>query len=191
LRHKEKQNKARKVSLTMAMYSDHGYQFQYHLSNEESVKEFYRQHGYNCEIVDEEVHNKLAWILIIDVRTFSSFMLRGAPDSITGTKGGGNQFLVKFEGETGHVVKSEYTGIFEHAVEQLNRSLERSRYRDFLTIVSEGIASIEAYINYRANQIGGQQYGDSKQHLVSFDDTLRLLEAPDGRFAALFFKPQT
>jgi hypothetical protein len=128
---------------------------------------------------------------IIDVRTFSSFILGGALDSITGTKGGGNQFLVKFEGEAGHVVKSEYTNIFEHAVEQLNRSLERSRYRDSLTIVSEGIAIIEAYINYRANQIGGQQYGDSKQHLVSFDDTLRLLEAPDGRFAALFFKPQT
>jgi hypothetical protein len=62
LRYKEKQNKARKVSLTRAMCGDHGYQFQYHLSNEESVRKFYRQDGYNCEVVDEEVCNKLAWI---------------------------------------------------------------------------------------------------------------------------------
>lgn len=148
------------------------YQYQYDLGNEESVKEFFRQHGYNFEVVVEEVRNRLAWVPIIDVRTPSSFTLGGAPGSIAGIKRGGDEFLVKFEGEMGNVVLSEYIDIFEHAVEELDRSLERSSNRDFLTAVSDGIASIEAYINYQANRIGGQQYRDSKQQLISFDDKL-------------------
>jgi hypothetical protein len=39
-RYKEKRSRTqtRKLILTMAMYGDHGYQLEYHLSNEESVK---------------------------------------------------------------------------------------------------------------------------------------------------------
>jgi hypothetical protein len=52
----------------------------------------------------------------------------------------------------------EYTDIFEHAVEELNRSLER---------------------------------GSVDSEMFPEEGYLRLLEALDGRFAALFFMPQT
>ena len=84
---------------------------------------------------------------------------------------------MKFEGETGHVVMSEYLYIFENAVAELERSVELSgtnsrMYRVFLTGISEGIVSIEGYINYQADRIGGQQFRASKQHKVSFENKI-------------------
>ena len=84
---------------------------------------------------------------------------------------------MKFEDETGHVVLSEYLDIFENAVADLERSVEISGrgsrvYRVFLTSISEGIASIEGYINYQAGRRGGQQFKDSKQQKVSFEDKI-------------------
>jgi hypothetical protein len=165
----------------MALYGDHEYQFQYDLSNEERVKDFYRQNGYNFAVVVEQARKWWpglpAMVPIFDVRRMNSFTLGGAPGSITGIKAGGEEFLVKFEGETGHVVLSEYLDIFENAVADLERSVKLSgshsrMNRAFLTGISEGIASIEGYINYRADRIGGQQFKDSKQQKVSFENKI-------------------
>jgi len=85
---------------------------------------------------------------------------------------------VKFEGESGHVVLTEYLDIFENAVKELESSVEGNRHRAllsdnshraFLTALSDGIASIEGYINYQAGRRGGQQYKDSEQEKVSFE----------------------
>lgn len=106
---------------------------------------------------------------IFYVRTPNSFTLGGVPGSVTSIKRG-DEDIVKLEGETGHVVMSEYMDIFEYAVAELERSLELSRtesrmYRVFLSGVGAGIASLEAYINYRA----GQRFSYSKQNQVLFD----------------------
>ncbi len=173
---KRSKNQARKLILTMAKYGDHEHQLRCDLSNEEGVKEFYRLNGYNFEVEVEKARkwwaHLPAMVPIFDVRRMNSFTLGGAPGSVTGIKAGGDDFLVKFEGETGHVVMSEYLDIFENAVEELVRSVERTRYRTFLTGISEGIASIEGYISYQADHRGGQQFRDSKQQKVSFEDKI-------------------
>jgi hypothetical protein len=176
---KRSPKQARNLILTLALHGDHGYQSKYYLGNEEGVKAFFRQHGYDFEVVVEQVRNRQSWVPILDVRTFSSLTLGGAPGSHAAIRGPGDKEIVTFKGETGHVVFSEYMDIFEHAVEELNRSVERSNinskmYRDFLSSVSDGIASLEAYINYRADLIGGPQFSDSKQQKVSFDDKIDL-----------------
>ena len=152
--------------LAMALYGDHGHQLRCDLSSEEGVKEFYRVNGYNFQ---DEVEKARRWspglplmVPIFDVRGLNSFALGGGPGSVAGIKTGGEDFEVKFEDETGHVVLSEYLDIFENAVADLERSVEISGrgsrvYRVFLTSISEGIASIEGYINYQAGRRGGQQ----------------------------------
>ena len=157
----------------MALYGDHGHQLRCDLSNEERVTEFYRLNDCNFEVVVEQARE---WspglppmVPIFDVRTWNSFTLGGAPGSIAGIKTGGEDFLVKFEGESGHVVLSEYLDIFENAVRELERSVKDSNHRAFLTAISDGVASIEGYINYRADRVGGQQYKDSEQEKVSFE----------------------
>jgi hypothetical protein len=47
------------------------YQYQYDLGNEESVKEFFRQHGYNFEVVVEQVRTRRAGVPILDVFNLS------------------------------------------------------------------------------------------------------------------------
>jgi hypothetical protein len=170
---KRSKNETRKMVLAMALYGDHGHQLRCDLSNEARVKEFYTINGYNFEVVVEKARE---WspglppmVPIFDVRRMNSFTLGGAPGSIAGIKTGGDDFLVKFEGETGHVVMSEYLDIFENAVAGLERSVEGNSHRAFLTAISDGIASIEGYINYQAVQIGAQQYKDCEQQKVSFE----------------------
>lgn len=173
---KRSKNQARKLVLTMAKYGDHGHQLRCDLSNEERVKEFYRLNGYNFEV---EVEKARKWwpglpmmVPIFDVRTMNSFTLGGAPGSVTGIKAGGEDFLVKFEGESGHVVMSEYLDIFENAAAELERSVQGNSHRAFLTAISDGIASIEGYITYQADRRGGKKFRDSKQEKVSFEDKI-------------------
>lgn len=159
--------------LDMARDGDHGHQLKCDLTNEERVKEFYRVNGCNFEVVVEEARR---WspglpptVPLLDIRTWNSFTLGGDSGSVAGIKRGGDDFLVKFEGESGHVVLTEYLDIFENAVKELERSVEGDNHRAFLTALSDGIASIEGYINYQAGQTGGQQYKDSEQEKVSFE----------------------
>jgi hypothetical protein len=134
-----------KTALDMARYGDHGHQLKCDLTNEERVKEFYRVNGCNFELVLEEARR---WspglppmVPLLDIRTWNSFTLGGAPGSVAGIKRGGDDFLVKFEGESGHVVLTEYLDIFENAVKELERSVEGNNHRAFLTALSDGIAS--------------------------------------------------
>ena len=67
----------------MATYGDHEYQFQYDLRNEERVKDFYSQQGYNFEVVVEQARTWQAglpaMVPIFDVRRLNSFTLGGHP----------------------------------------------------------------------------------------------------------------
>lgn len=186
-RFKDKRSKgqARKMVLAMAKYGDHGHQLRCDLSNEECVKEFYRLNGYNFEV---EVEKARRWspglpvmVPLFDFRTMNSFTIGGAPGSVGGIKAGGEEFLVKFEGKSGHVVLYEYLDIFENAAAELQRSVGGSRriplssgnsHRALLTAISDGIASIEGYITYQADRRGGKKFKDSKQEKVSFEDKI-------------------
>ena len=174
-RFKEKRSKnvARNMVLNLARYGDHGHQLKCNLTNEEGVKAFFRVNGYNFEV---EVEKARRWspglpliVPLVDYRTWNSFTLGGAPGSVAGIKTGGDDFLVKFEGESGHVVLDEYLDIFENAAKELERSVKDNNHRAFLTALSDGIASIEGYVNYQAAEKGGPQHKDSEQEKVSFE----------------------
>ncbi len=83
-------------------------------------------------------------------------------------------------GEETNVVKGPglsalhgYLAIFESAVESINRAVDETSYTDFLSAAAQGVASIEAYINYRVNEWNkkhpDKQLIDSRQKKVSLD----------------------
>ncbi len=65
-----------------------------------------------------------------------------------------------------------YQATFENAVKARNRAVEKSDYTEFLSTVTQGIASIEGYINYRAElwkKKNQEQLIDSHEMRVGFD----------------------
>jgi hypothetical protein len=127
----------------------------------------------------ESVHSGKPEDALVEVMTYPICATRDGIDPMlpTGALGhllgrvgeGGEEFVAKVEGESGHVVLSEYLDSFENAAKELERSVKDNNHRALLTALSDGVASIEGYINYQAGRKGGQQYSDSKQQMVSFE----------------------
>lgn len=74
----------------------------------------------------------------------------------------------------GKLVLYSYWATFETAVRSLRRAVDEASYSEFQYAVVQGIASIEGYINYRAELWNKRhpedQLLDSRQGKVSFDD---------------------
>lgn len=97
---------------------------------------------------------------------------------------GGNAALVdKQTGEVkisiqgpGELSTSTYWHLFEYAIESRNKTVELSSNAEFQSAITKGIASIEAYFNYRAGIWNSDHHDvplfDSSSHKVSFDDKI-------------------
>lgn len=73
----------------------------------------------------------------------------------------------------GELTSSTYLRLFENAVDNINKCLESASFGDFQSSISNGIASIGAYIAHRAWLYNSGQHAekllDSKKNKVSLD----------------------
>jgi hypothetical protein len=69
-----------------------------------------------------------------------------------------------------------YAGLFEQATEDFKRCLDSAHYGHFLSCVSNGVASVEAYLNQEVKVYNkrnpGKELIDNKHNKVSFDDKI-------------------
>jgi len=76
----------------------------------------------------------------------------------------------------GKLVLYDYWATFDTAVKALQRAVFEASYSELQSAIVQGIASIEGYINYRAEvwnkRHSEDQLLDSKQDKVSFDDKI-------------------
>ncbi len=76
----------------------------------------------------------------------------------------------------GQLAAPTYWALFENAITNLNRCMQGTAFSDFLSCVTNGIASIDAYISYRAYLHNTNQPSepliDDKQNKVSQDDKI-------------------
>lgn len=74
---------------------------------------------------------------------------------------------------SGEYTQSVYWAQYEMAADALLRAIEKASYTEFQSAVVHGVASIEAYVNYRALEYNKRNSDnlliDNKQHLVSLD----------------------
>lgn len=88
----------------------------------------------------------------------------------------GEEIVLASDGEAGWFTVPGYLGLFEQAVEDFGRCVRSMKYGDFLCCVSNGVASIEAYIEQKSRVHNkhnpSNQLIDDKQDKVSRDDKI-------------------
>ncbi len=126
----------------------------YDLRIEEGVKRLLADRGYpDFDTLVEEVRPKDA-VLPLETHLFSTGWNVNLP------AGGGSyaairdgyRDLARIEGESGRFVLSQYQERFRHSVRNLERCTtgEEADYGDLLSCFADGLASIEAFVNYKA-----------------------------------------
>ena len=126
----------------------------YDLRTEEGVKQLLADRGYpDFRGLIEEVRPKDAG-LPLETHLFSTgldIVLPPGGRSYVAIRDG-YQDLARIEGESGRLVMSQYQERFRHSVRNLERCTtgEEADYGDLLSCFADGLASIEAFVNYKA-----------------------------------------
>ena len=158
--------------LKMAKLSNHGEKIQF--ATDASVKRFLKKHGADFKQIVEKC------------RTFKEnvpFFENLIGSTWTASEGAKLSVIDKLDGQTksevqgpGTLTVSTCWGHFEEALRARDRSVESSSYSEYQNAVVAGIASIEAYINYRAeiwNKLNpSENLFDSPSNKVSFEDKI-------------------
>ncbi len=160
--------------LMMAKYGNHGIRHKF--VSDADVKRFFQLNCHRdwsdlvqtCRKTNE---------LVPDVENLvgSSWTVSGCGSRaaiVTGAATEEEEEITALEGP-GTLTTSTYLQLFENAVDNFSRCMERAHFGDFQSSVSNGIASIDAYIGYRAWIYNSEQPSDSlvdsKKNKVSQD----------------------
>ncbi len=159
--------------LMMAKHSDHGYRQNF--NSDADVKRFFRANGHywddlvqKCRKLDEPI--PLLPVNLLGGTWRISPGVRGA--IVTGAATNEEIEVASVEGP-GILITSNYLQLFENAVENFHKCMGSTSFGDFQSSISNGVASIEAYIAHRAWLYNSRQPSeklvDSKENKVSFD----------------------
>ena len=144
------------------------------LTSDADVKRAFQSSGYSYEQVVEDCRDFKNRVPIFENLLGSTWTVgEGAQlsriDAATGKED------LKVTGP-GTFTGAAYWGIFEQARHSLERAVELGSYADLQSAAASGIATIEAYITYRAEVWNSSHPDakliDSKDHKVSFDDKI-------------------
>ena len=163
--------------LMIAKHGNHGHHQKF--VSDADVKRFFQSNGYYWdELVQEcrkpnEIVRKVESLLGI---ALSSGTWRVSPSVkaaiVTGAATDKEKEIASVEGP-GILTSSSYLQLFENAVDNLHRCMERASFGDLQSCVSNGIASIDAYIEHRAYLYNSDHPSepliDSKENKVSQD----------------------
>jgi len=158
--------------LKMAKLSNHGERIQF--STDASVKRYLKKCGADFKQVVEKC------MTFKEKVPFFENLVRSTWTAAKGTK---LSNVDKLDGQRksevqgpGTLTVSTYWGLFEEALRSRDHSVENSSYSEYQNGVVAGIASIEAYINHRAeiwNKLNPtEKLFDSPSNKVSFQDKI-------------------
>jgi hypothetical protein len=155
IRDKRSRSRAREMLVAQVRYGQgqaDAWQ-RYDLYTAEGVKQMLADRGYpDFDGLVEELRPKDA-VLPFETHLFSDGWSFNLPPggSYAAVLQGGRE-VARITGESGRLVTSEYQERFKHSVRFLERCMsgEEVEYGDLLACFSAGLASIEAFVNYRA-----------------------------------------
>ena len=139
--------------LRMAAHGQGGPPERRAIRTEEELKQYYAAHGYDYKREFQYSRQKDAVISLLtvhlDTDMLSSMKVklpRGGKSFIA--YGNPSEGFVRVQGDSGHIVGTQYIDSFNYAVKNLNRCTgeEEPDYRDLLSAFTSGIASIEAFL---------------------------------------------
>ncbi len=160
------------MMLMMAKYGNHGYPQRF--ISDADVKRFFKSKGHYWEDIVETCRKPNAVIPFLENLIGSTWRVSGSAKAaiVTGAATDKEKEITSVEGP-GTLTASTYLQLFENAVASFNRCMESSSFGDFQSCVSNGIASIDAYIAHRAwlynSDHPSEELVDTKQNKVSQD----------------------
>jgi hypothetical protein len=164
---------AHDLVLTMAKNGDHGHP---RFRLEADVKRFFAERGAAFEEVVERSRDYRQHVPFFENLLGGGHVFVNAPGggsvAWVDLSSGEEKEVARVEG-TGVLVTSSYQQHFVTALKALERAVVEGSWGEFLSAVSGGLASVEAYVNYRAGERNKTHPSDllvdSKQSKVSFE----------------------
>ncbi len=164
--------------MAMAKYGNHFIKGRYGHSfrTDADVKRYFGERGWDYRDVIETCRDKDEHVPFLENLIGSGWTVDSTGGRVSYVDKAGEETIIgENEGE-GHFSYPSYMGLFEQAVEDYKRCLESGRYGDFLSCVSNGVASVEAYLNQEVRvhnrRNPGKELVDNKHNKVSFDDKI-------------------
>jgi hypothetical protein len=178
VRNKRSRKDTQRMVLDMARYGDHGVARRegVRLDTDEDVKRFFAECDIDfCDFV-EDCRDKDDKVPDFENLFDGTWQVDSAGGSVSYIDEVGDETVLASGGESGWFTVPGYLGLFTQAVEEFDRCVKSMKYGDFLSCASNGVASIEAYIQQRARIYNkhnpGKELIDNKQNKVTRDDKI-------------------
>jgi hypothetical protein len=179
VKNKRSHQDTQEMVLTMAKYGNHYIEKRegVRLETDEDVKR-YVEEEYDITFYDlvELCRSKDEKVSIFENVLGSGWQVSAGGDKVSYVDESGDKTVLASDGESGTFTVPGYLGLFEQAVDEFNRCLNSKQYGDFLSCISNGVASIEGYLGQKVKSHNKHNPGkaliDNKQNKVSFDDKI-------------------
>jgi hypothetical protein len=178
VRNKRSRKDTQGMILDMAKYGDHSVEDHegVPLETDEDVKRFFAECEVDFHDFVEDCRNKDEKVPEFENLLGGTWQVNSGGGWVSYVDESGEEAVLASGGESGWFTVPGYLGLFEQAVGDFERCVKSMKYGDFLSCVSNGVASIEAYIEQRARVHNkhnpGNQLIDNKQNKVSRDDKI-------------------
>lgn len=156
--------------LTMAKYGNHGHRQRF--ISDADVKRFFQLRGGYWDDLVQKCRNSEEIVPFLENLIGSTWKVSSGGKAAVVTDAATNKEkeITSVSGP-GELTISTYLQLFENAVDNLNRCIDRASFGDFQPCVSNGIASIDAYIEHRVflynSANPSEQLIDSKENKIS------------------------
>ena len=157
--------------LMMARHGNHGVSQRF--VSDADVKRFFAARGYDWDDLVQTCRKPTEVVPFVENLLSSTWKVSsGRAAIVTGAATAEEKEITSVNGP-GELTTSNYLRLFENAVDNLNKCLDSMSFGDFQSSISNGVASIDAYIAHRTWIYNSGQPAkellDSKANQVSLD----------------------
>jgi len=152
VRNKRSRKDTQQMILDMAKYGDHSIERRegVPLETDQDVRRYVEEFDVSFEEFVQEHRNRDENVSIFENLLSGAWYVDSTGGSVSYVDETCEETVLASDGEAGWFTIPGYLGLFEQAVEDFNRCVGSTKYGDFLPCVSNGVASIEAYIKQKA-----------------------------------------
>lgn len=166
---------AHDMVMMMAKYSNHGIKGD-PFKTDADVKRYLWEDGYDYRDVVEYCRDKDAHVPGMENLIGAVYTIDSSGGSVSYMDKSGEETILGEDDGPGRFTYPSYAGLFEKAVKDFDRCLDSADYDEFLSCISFGVSSVEAYL-HQEGKVYNKRYPwreliENKQNKVSFDDQI-------------------
>lgn len=167
------ESKASKMIFAFVQYGDHSNRSHTDTLNHNQIKLWFKQNGYPFKELTTTIRKWGEIVPFVENMIQSKWHVSGGQASIVNTKT--NEVLTSING-AGLLIDSDYQAKFETASRHKEQAIQQCDVEELYSAVAKGIASIESYFNYKANDYNrsaDKPLIDNRESPVSIEEKFR------------------